>query len=170
MEAATRKEKGLFKKFVQAKSLVQAEKIAQKMKDCHNIWEENQAKITNLCRIEQMFAKRPTPKPTVKTPKLIPNVPIETPQIPKYEPTIGFDSTGLSYKVKELITEQLGVDPAKVDLKASIVNDLGADSLDIVELAMAFEEDFDMEIPDADIERMRTVKDVQDYLKKVGKL
>ena len=68
-------------------------------------------------------------------------------------------------KVKEIIVEQLGVTENSVTIEASFIDDLGADSLDIVELIMALEEEFDMEIPDADAEKVATVKDVVDYIK-----
>jgi acyl carrier protein len=68
-------------------------------------------------------------------------------------------------KVKEIIVENLGVDQEKVTEEASFVEDLGADSLDTVELVMAFEEEFDVEIPDEDAEKMRTVGQAIDYLK-----
>jgi len=67
-------------------------------------------------------------------------------------------------KVKQIIVEQLGVDEGEVTAKASFVDDLGADSLDTVELVMAFEEAFDIEIPDEDAEKIRTVKDAVDYI------
>jgi acyl carrier protein len=67
-------------------------------------------------------------------------------------------------KVKQIIVEQLGVDEAQVDSNASFVDDLGADSLDIVELVMAFEEAFDLDIPDEDAEKIRTVKDAVEYI------
>jgi acyl carrier protein len=67
-------------------------------------------------------------------------------------------------KVKEIIVEQLGVDEAQVNPEASFIDDLGADSLDTVELVMAFEEKFDIEIPDDDAEKMRTVGDAIEYL------
>ena len=67
-------------------------------------------------------------------------------------------------KVKQIIVEQLGVDEAQVDNTASFVDDLGADSLDIVELVMAFEEAFDLEIPDEDAEKIITVKDAIGYI------
>ncbi len=73
-------------------------------------------------------------------------------------------------KVKEIIVEQLGVDENQVDDSASFVDDLGADSLDIVELVMAFEEAFDLDIPDEDAEKITTVKDAIQYIKeKSGK-
>ncbi len=73
-------------------------------------------------------------------------------------------------KVKQIIVEQLGVDENQVDPSASFVDDLGADSLDIVELIMAFEEAFDVEIPDEDAEKIATVKDAIDYIEaKVSK-
>jgi len=67
-------------------------------------------------------------------------------------------------KVKQIIVEQLGVDESQVDNTASFVEDLGADSLDIVELVMAFEEAFEIEIPDEDAEKIATVKDAIDYI------
>ena len=68
-------------------------------------------------------------------------------------------------KVKGIIVEQLGVAENAVTLEASFIDDLGADSLDIVELVMAIEEEFDIEIPDADAEKVATVGDVVDYIK-----
>ena len=68
-------------------------------------------------------------------------------------------------KVKEIIVEQLGVAENAVVEDASFIDDLGADSLDIVELIMALEEEFDMEIPDADAEKVVTVGDVVEYIK-----
>ena len=68
-------------------------------------------------------------------------------------------------KVKAIIVEQLGVAEASVTMEASFIDDLGADSLDIVELVMALEEEFDIEIPDADAEKVTTVGDVVDYIK-----
>lgn len=68
-------------------------------------------------------------------------------------------------KVKEIIVEQLGVAENTVVPEASFIDDLGADSLDIVELIMALEEEFDMEIPDSDAEKVVTVNDVCDYIK-----
>lgn len=68
-------------------------------------------------------------------------------------------------KVKEIIINELGVDPDKVTAEASFVEDLGADSLDTVELVMAFEEEFGVDIPDEDAEQMRTVGDAVRYLK-----
>jgi acyl carrier protein len=67
-------------------------------------------------------------------------------------------------KVKQIIVEQLGVDESQVDNNASFVDDLGADSLDIVELVMAFEEAFELEIPDEDAEKITTVKDAVEYI------
>ncbi len=67
-------------------------------------------------------------------------------------------------KVKQLIVEQLGVDQAEVTPTAHFTDDLGADSLDIVELVMAFEEAFEIEIPDEDAEKIQTVKDSIDYI------
>jgi acyl carrier protein len=67
-------------------------------------------------------------------------------------------------KVKQIVAEQLGVDEGEVSPSASFVDDLGADSLDQVELVMAFEEAFDLEIPDEDAEKIRTVQDAVDYI------
>ena len=68
-------------------------------------------------------------------------------------------------KVKETIIEQLGVADTAVTTEASFIDDLGADSLDIVELIMVLEEEFDMEIPDADAEKIVTVGDVVEYIR-----
>ena len=68
-------------------------------------------------------------------------------------------------KVKEIIIEQLGVAETAITMEASFIDDLGADSLDIVELIMALEEEFDLEIPDSDAEKVVTVGDVVDYIK-----
>ncbi|HEX8321835.1 acyl carrier protein [Longimicrobium sp.] len=67
-------------------------------------------------------------------------------------------------KVKEIIINELGVDAEKVTPEASFVEDLGADSLDTVELVMAFEEEFGMEIPDEEAEKLRTVGDAINYI------
>lgn len=75
----------------------------------------------------------------------------------------------LNPKIKDIIVEQLGVDPEKVKPEASFIDDLGADSLDIVELVMAMEEEFDLEIPDEDAEKLKTVNDVTSYLQAKGK-
>ncbi|MCL6567268.1 MAG: acyl carrier protein [Acidobacteriia bacterium] len=69
-------------------------------------------------------------------------------------------------RVKQIIVEQLGVDENEVTPNASFVDDLGADSLDQVELVMAFEEAFGVEIPDEDAEKIRTVKDAIEYIEK----
>ena len=68
-------------------------------------------------------------------------------------------------KVKGIIIEQLGVTDTAVTMEASFIDDLGADSLDIVELIMDIEEEFDIEIPDSDAEKVVTVGDVVDYIK-----
>ncbi len=67
-------------------------------------------------------------------------------------------------KVKSIIVEQLGVDEEEVTMEASFTDDLGADSLDIVELVMAFEEEFGIEIPDEDAEKIATVNDAVGYI------
>ena len=69
-------------------------------------------------------------------------------------------------RVKAIIVEQLGVDSEEVTLDASFTDDLGADSLDIVELVMAFEEEFGIEIPDEDAEKLQTVGDAISYIEK----
>jgi len=68
-------------------------------------------------------------------------------------------------KAKDIIVEQLGVDESEVKPEASFIDDLGADSLDIVELIMALEEEFDLEIPDKDAEKIVTVGDAVEYIK-----
>ncbi|ADL69002.1 acyl carrier protein [Thermoanaerobacterium saccharolyticum] len=72
-------------------------------------------------------------------------------------------------KIRDIIVEQLGVDPEEVTMESSFIDDLGADSLDIVELIMALEEEFDVEIPDEDAEKIKTVGDVVEYLKNLEK-
>ena len=67
-------------------------------------------------------------------------------------------------KIREIVVGQLGVDAEQVVPEANFVEDLGADSLDTVELIMAFEEEFDVEIPDTDAEKIKTVQDVIDYI------
>lgn len=74
----------------------------------------------------------------------------------------------LEEKVKEIIVEQLGVSADQVATDASFIEDLGADSLDTVELVMAFEEEFGAEIPDEDAEKLTTVGAVVEYLKSKG--
>lgn len=68
-------------------------------------------------------------------------------------------------KIKNLISEQLGIDAEEVTMESSFIDDLGADSLDIVELIMALETEFDLEIPDEDAEKITTVNDVVEYIK-----
>ncbi|MFL3023724.1 MAG: acyl carrier protein [Methylophilaceae bacterium] len=69
-------------------------------------------------------------------------------------------------RVKKIVSEQLGTDEAKVTNKSSFIDDLGADSLDTVELVMALEEEFDTEIPDDDAEKITTVQQAIDYINK----
>jgi acyl carrier protein len=71
-------------------------------------------------------------------------------------------------KVKSIIVDQLGVNEGEVTPAASFVDDLGADSLDTIELVMAFEEAFGIEIPDEDAEKIKTVKDAIDYIQSHG--
>ena len=70
----------------------------------------------------------------------------------------------ISDKVKDIIVEQLGVNPEQVTETASFIQDLNADSLDTVELVMAFEEEFNVEVPDEDAEKLQTVGDVVKYI------
>ncbi len=76
----------------------------------------------------------------------------------------------ITEKVKQIIAEQLGVEESEVTPSASFVDDLGADSLDTVELVMALEENFDIEIPDDAAEKIRTVQDAIDYIDKHSKV
>ena len=74
-------------------------------------------------------------------------------------------SENIAERVKKIVVEHLGVEPDKVTEAASFIDDLGADSLDTVELVMAFEEEFDLEIPDEDAEKIVTVGDALQYIK-----
>jgi acyl carrier protein len=76
-----------------------------------------------------------------------------------------FAVASIEQRVKEIIVEQLGVEEDEVSPEASFIDDLGADSLDTVELVMAFEEEFNIEIPDEDAEGISTVQDAIDYIK-----
>lgn len=75
-------------------------------------------------------------------------------------------SSAVEQRVKAIIAEQLGVSEDEVGSSDSIVDDLGADSVDIAELIMAFEEEFEVDISDEDAEKMRSVKDAVDYVRK----
>lgn len=77
---------------------------------------------------------------------------------------MAMDMKQLEEKVKDIIVEQLGVNPEQVTPQASFIEDLGADSLDIVELVMAFEEEFGVEVPDEDAEKLQRVGDVIKYI------
>jgi len=79
---------------------------------------------------------------------------------------MSMDKPAIEKKVKDMIIESLGVDPEKISNESSFVDDLGADSLDTVELVMAFEEEFDVEIPDEDAETLDTVGKAVEYLEK----
>src|SRR5579863_3234330 len=87
----------------------------------------------------------------------------------KFQKTRGEPRMAVEEKVKQIIVEQLQVDEAEVTPGASFQEDLGADSLDVVELVMQFEEAFDLEIPDEDAEKIKTVKDAIDYIEKNAK-
>lgn len=69
-------------------------------------------------------------------------------------------------KIKDIIVENLGVSPEKVKLEASLADDLGADSLDAVEISMAVEEEFGISIPDEELEKFKSVKDLVDFVEK----
>jgi len=80
------------------------------------------------------------------------------------------DMQQLEEKVKDIIAEELGVEREKLTSEASFMEDLGADSLDTVELVMAFEKEFDIDIPDEEAEKLRTVGDALQYLhEKIGR-
>lgn len=70
----------------------------------------------------------------------------------------------LETRIRTIVAEQLGVDMAELSADASILDDLGADSLDVVEMVMSLEEEFDIEVPDEDVEEMRTISDVERYI------
>jgi acyl carrier protein len=72
-------------------------------------------------------------------------------------------------KVRDIVVEQLGVEPDEVSIDSTFIDDLGADSLDIVELIMAFEEEFNIEIPDEAAEKIKTVQDVVTYIEQNSK-
>jgi acyl carrier protein len=74
------------------------------------------------------------------------------------------NATEVSEKVKQIIVDQLGIGPEQVKPEASFIKDLGADSLDIVELVMAMEEEFEIEIPDEEAEKIKTVQNAVDYI------
>lgn len=93
-----------------------------------------------------------------------------TPRITASPPTKIMSEKTIEEKVKDIIVEQLGVTPEQVTATASFIEDLGADSLDTVELVMAFEEEFNVEVPDEDAEKLQTVGDVTKYIEeKSGK-
>jgi acyl carrier protein len=75
-------------------------------------------------------------------------------------------ASNLFEQVKEVIVEQLNVSPEEVKPESKFVEDLGADSLDVVEMIMALEEKFEIEIPDSEAENIKTVQDVVDYIEK----
>jgi len=91
------------------------------------------------------------------------------PEVLSFEKHEEKHSMAVEDKVKQIIVEQLQVDEAEVTPGASFQEDLGADSLDVVELVMQFEEAFDLEIPDEDAEKIKTVKDAIDYIEKNAK-
>ncbi len=74
------------------------------------------------------------------------------------------DTSVLNGKVRSVMAEQLGIDPAEIKPEANILDDLGADSLDVVELVMALEEIFDIEVPDEAVEGLNTVGDIEAYI------
>ena len=72
--------------------------------------------------------------------------------------------TDLEGRVRALVAEQLGIDVAEITPSASILDDLGADSLDVVELVMSLEDTFDIDVPDEEVEGMRTIADIQQFV------
>src|SRR5215212_10240373 len=86
------------------------------------------------------------------------------PNQPNQSATYRMSEKSIEEKVKDIIVEQLGVNPEQVTPTASFIEDLGADSLDTVELVMAFEEEFSVEVPDEDAEKLQTVGDVIKYI------
>ena len=76
----------------------------------------------------------------------------------------GVEMEALSERVNSIVTDQLGVDKASLSPEANLLDDLGADSLDVVELVMALEEEFGIEVPDDDVENMRTIRDIVQYI------
>jgi acyl carrier protein len=87
----------------------------------------------------------------------------------QHKPNKFMADKSIEEKVKDIIVEQLGVNPEQVTPQASFIEDLGADSLDIVELVMAFEEEFSVEVPDEDAEKLQTVGDVTKYIEERAK-
>jgi len=83
---------------------------------------------------------------------------------PKFTQGTDFMADSIQEKVKDIIVEQLGVNAEQVVPEAKFIEDLGADSLDTVELVMAFEEEFEIEVPDEDAEKLQTVGDVYKYV------
>jgi acyl carrier protein len=77
------------------------------------------------------------------------------------------DKAAIKEKVIDIIADKLGIEKETITPEAHVIDDLGADSLDVVELIMALEETFDIEIPDEDAEKIRTVQDIFDYIDKV---
>jgi len=80
-------------------------------------------------------------------------------------PPVGGGECMVFEKVKKIIVEQLGVEEDEITMESSFIDDLGADSLDIVELIMALEEEFELEIPDSEAEKITTVGDAVEYIK-----
>ena len=87
---------------------------------------------------------------------------------PKKELEFLWRKSTIEEKVKDIIVEQLGVNPEQVTPQAKFIEDLGADSLDTVELVMAFEEEFNVEVPDEEAEKLQTVGDVIKYIEDKG--
>ena len=91
------------------------------------------------------------------------------PRATNFNRTTFMAEKSIEEKVKEIIVDQLSVNPEQVTPQASFIEDLGADSLDIVELVMAFEEEFEVEVPDEEAEKLQTVQQVIDYIKDKAK-
>lgn len=105
---------------------------------------------------------RPHPRPRYRSGKFFSSSPPTSPHAASAR--IETNAMDVREKVKSIIVEQLGVDEAQVDDTASFIDDLGADSLDIVELVMAFEEAFGIDVPDEEAEKLTTVKAAIDYI------
>jgi acyl carrier protein len=121
----------------------------------------NHAKRTGECATRPGWA-RPGDRANIQTDHRSPQS--RAPEQGEYIPM-----SDVADKIKQIVVEHLGVDEAKVTPEASFIDDLGADSLDTVELVMAFEEAFSVEIPEDAAEKIATVKDAIDYIEKQNK-
>ena len=127
-------------------------------------------------RLEQGWLGLNTDSSLSGTNSLLPKLPVLISALPTKQPNqlkptqkIAMAEKSIEEKVKDIIVEQLGVNPEQVTTNASFIEDLGADSLDTVELVMAFEEEFSVEVPDEDAEKLQTVGDVVKYIEEKAK-